>query len=62
VPNLDLTNEDRTYLFLKWGKYTPEEWVKLEQLYEEMMSSYDIQGAGHIDTLKLICKTSLKAN
>lgn len=26
------------------------------------MSSYDIQGAGHIDTLKLICKTSLKAN
>ena len=27
-----------------------------------MMLSYDIQGAGHIDTLKLICKTSLKAN
>ena len=27
-----------------------------------MMQSYDIQGAGHIDTLKLICKTSLKAN
>ena len=59
----DLTDEDRTYLRLKWGKaYKPEEWVKLEQLYEEMMSSYDIQGAGHIDTLKLICKTSLKAN
>ena len=59
----DLTEEDRTYLRLKWGKtYKPEEWVKLEQLYEEMMASYDIQGAGHIDTLKLICKTSLKAN
>ena len=27
-----------------------------------MMNSYDIQSAGHIDTLKLICKTSLKAN
>ena len=27
-----------------------------------MMDSYDIQTAGHIDTLKLICKTSLKAN
>ena len=27
-----------------------------------MMSSYDVQGAGHIDTLKLVCKTSLKAN
>jgi hypothetical protein len=26
------------------------------------MNSYDIQSAGHIDTLKLICKTSLKAN
>lgn len=60
---LDLTDEDRTYLRLKWGKtYKPEEWVKLEQLYEEMMASYDIQSAGHKDTLKLICKTSLKAN
>ena len=59
----ELTDEDKTYLRLKWGKaYRPEEWVKLEQLYEEMMSSYDVQGAGHIDTLKLICKTSLKAN
>ena len=27
-----------------------------------MMESYDIQTAGHIDTLKLVCKTSLKAN
>lgn len=61
--DLDLTEEDRTYLRLKWGKvYKPEEWVRLEQLYDEMMGSYDIQTAGHIDTLKLICKTSLKAN
>ena len=59
----DLTDEDRIYLRLKWGKsYKPEEWVRLEQLYNEMMESYDIQSAGHIDTLKLICKTSLKAN
>ena len=61
--NDDLTEEDKTYLRLKWGKtYKPEEWIRLEQLYEEMMASYDIQGAGHIDTLKLVCKTSLKAN
>ena len=61
--DLELTDEDRTYLRLKWGKtYKPEEWVRLEQLYEEMMASYDVQGAGHIDTLKLMCKTSLKAN
>ena len=59
----DLTDEERTYLRLKWGKaYRPEEWIRLEQLYEEMMGSYDIQTAGHIDTLKLMCKTSLKAN
>ena len=59
----DLTDDDRTYLRLKWGKtYKPEEWIRLEQLYNEMMDSYDIQSAGHIDTLKLVCKTSLKAN
>lgn len=63
VEDLDLTDEDRTYLRLKWGKmYRPEEWVALEQLYNEMMDSYDIQTAGHIDTLKLLCKTSLKCN
>lgn len=61
--NVDLTEEDRTYLRLKWGKaYRPDEWVALEQLYQDMMESYDIQGAGHIDNLKLVCKTSLKAN
>jgi hypothetical protein len=27
----DLTEEDRTYLRLKWGKtYKPEEWIRLE--------------------------------
>ena len=61
--DMDLTDDERTYLRLKWGKmYKPEEWVRLEQLYNEMMESYDIQSAGHIDTLKLVCKTSLKAN
>ncbi len=60
---IGLTEEDVAYLRLKWGNlYKPEEWVKLEQLYNDMMQSYDIQTAGHIDTLKLICKTSLKAN
>lgn len=59
----DLTDEDRTYLRIKWGKtYKPDEWVALEQLYEEMMGSYDIQTAGDINTLKLACKCSLKAN
>lgn len=61
--DLGLTEEDKTFLRLKWGKnYKQDEWVKLEQLYNEMMESYDIQSAGHIDTLKLVCKTSLKCN
>lgn len=61
--NLDLTDEDKTYLRLKWGRtYKPYEWVALEQLYEEMMNSYDIQQAGDLNTLKLMCKASLKAN
>lgn len=59
----DLTEEDRTYLRLKWGKaYKPTEWVQLEQLYQEMCQSYDIQSAGDINSLKLACKTSLKSN
>lgn len=59
----DLTDEDKRYLRLKWGKaYKPEEWVRLEQLYSEMKKSYDIQGAGHEDVLKLVCKASLKTN
>ena len=59
----ELSDEDRRFLRLKWGKaYKPEEWVRLEQLYQEMTQSYDIQGAGHEDVLKLVCKTSLKAN
>lgn len=60
---LGLTDDDILYLSVKWGKlYKPEEWVYLEKLYNDMMESYDIQTAGHIDTLKMICKTSLKCN
>ena len=59
----DLTDEDKRYLCIKWGKsYKPGEWIALEQLYEEMMHSYDIQAAGDINNLKLVCKCSLKAN
>lgn len=59
----DLTEEDKKMLRLKWGRsYRADEWVRLEQLYNDMMRSYDIQGAGHKDTLIMICKASLKAN
>lgn len=59
----DLTEEDKKYLTIKWGKtYKPWEWVQLEQFYQEMMEAFDIQTPSHIDYLKLICKTSLKAH
>ena len=59
----ELTDEDKKYLRLKWGKtYKVEEWIQLEKLYNDMMQSYDIQTAGHIDTLKKICVTSLKSD
>lgn len=58
-----LTEEDKVRLRLKWGRsYRPDEWVRMEQLYDDMMRSYDIQSAGHKDTLIMVCKTSLKAN
>lgn len=60
-PEDELTQEDRKYLTLKWGKlYRPEEWIALETFYSQMDKSFDIQGAAHIDYLKKICKTSLK--
>lgn len=59
----DLDADDRIALALKWGQlYTPMEWVSLEKLYKEFMDSFTIQGAARIDTLKQICKLSLKMN
>lgn len=59
----DLTEEDKLYLAIKWGKtYKPYEWVQLEKYYQEMMQSFDIQTPSHEDYLKLICKTSIKAH
>jgi hypothetical protein len=56
-----LTREDKEYLVRKWGKtYTIPECIKLEKLYNEMMSSYDIRTASHIDYLLKICRISLK--
>lgn len=63
VPDVgaDLTDEDKVYLAMKWGRlYRADEWVALEQTYNDFMNSFDIQGAARIDTLKKICKTSLK--
>ena len=59
----DLTEEDKTYLLMKWGKYyQPWEWIQLEKKYNEMMQSFDIQDADTMNTLIHICKTDLKMN
>ena len=61
--SLDLTDEGKKYLVMKWGRYyTPSEWIELETFYNEMMNSFDIQDADTRSTLILICKNNLKMN
>ena len=65
LPDLaaDLTQQDKKYLVMKWGRYyTPQEWVQLETFYNQMMESFDIQDADTRSTLILICKNNLKMN
>lgn len=62
-PSSELTQEDKIYLAMKWGRmYKLSEWVELEKTYNEMMDSFDIQDADTKNTLILLCKTTLKAN
>jgi hypothetical protein len=62
-PAAELTEEDKIYLAMKWGRlYKPNEWVELEKKYTEMMDSFDIQDADSRNTLILMCKTDLKMN
>ncbi|MCD8210327.1 MAG: hypothetical protein LUC37_02155 [Prevotella sp.] len=65
VPNPaeSLTEEDKQYLALKWGRlYKANEWIELEKKYNEMMESFDITDSDSIGALVLICKTYLKMN
>lgn len=58
-----LSDREKDKLRIKWGQtYRPSEWVVLEDLYNQMIGSYDITSAGDINTLILACKASLKAN
>ena len=55
--------EDKMKLSIKWGKtYTVSEWLTMERMYRDMLESYEIKTASHLDYLKMICKTSLKMN
>ena len=62
-PGAELTQEDKIYLAMKWGRmYKLSEWAELEKTYTEMERSFDIQDADTKNTLILLCKTTLKAN
>lgn len=62
-PASELTDEDKIYLAMKWGRtYRPEDWVALEKNYNEMMDSFDIDDADTKNTLILLCKINLKMN
>ena len=55
--------EDKMKLSIKWGKTcTVNEWLTMERMYRDMLESYEIKTASHLDYLKMICKTSLKMN
>lgn len=59
----DLTEEDKVFLAMKWGRYyTANEWVELERKYNEMKNSFDIQDSDTEGSLILVCKTYLKMN
>ncbi len=62
-PAADLTEDDKTYLVMKWGKlYKADELLALEQDYNNMINSFDIQDADTKNALVIICKLNLKAN
>ena len=55
-----LDDKDISYLMLKWGTvYTPEQWIKMEQMYNKYAQEYDLN-VDREEVLKKMCKTSLK--
>lgn len=62
-PAADLIQEDKVYLAMKWGRlYTPQDWVELEQLYNEYDKSFDLHNADLLTGIKQVCKLDLKSN
>lgn len=61
-PAAQLSQEDKIYLAMKWGRnYHAEQWIKLDRMYEEMCNSFDISDADSKINLRQLCKTWLKA-
>lgn len=59
----DLTQEDKIYLAMKWGRlYSASDWVLLEQMYKSYEESFDLHNADLINGTKQLCKLDLKGN
>lgn len=55
-----LSDEEFQYLLFKWGHlYQPSQLIQMEQLYNKYANEYELN-IDREDTLKKICKTSLK--
>lgn len=58
-----ITEEEKEELLAKWGNsYSDNELIWLEQFYQDMLNSYEVNTAARKDYLKKICKVSLKAD
>lgn len=59
----NLTEEDKVYLALKWGRlYSADEWVTMEKKYLEYEQSFDLHNADLISGTIQLCKLDLKCN
>lgn len=60
-PAAQLTQEDKIFLAVKWGRlYQPDEWIVLEQYYTDMKMDFDVKDADTEHTLKLLSTLYLK--
>lgn len=59
----NLTQEEISQLKLEWGDdYTEDQYLQLEQLFNDMKSAYIIQDPIAISNAKMICKMTTKMN
>lgn len=59
----DLTQEDKVYLAMKWGRlYSAADWIALEQCYNDYQNSFDIHNADLEKGLIQLSKLDLKLN
>ena len=62
-PSADLTQEDKIYLVMKWGReWQPNDWISLEKVYNEYLDSFDVTEVDTRNNILLICKAYVKMN